>query len=77
MQLTCALMVIKRAAKIYGFVGMACGSMCPCGSHPVNGAIAGTREDAMTVPFALRAADGGGFAALCRAPRLPTVLHMG
>jgi hypothetical protein len=65
MQLTSALMVIKRAANGRFTLLLVCArdTMCPVGHIPVNGAIAGTREDAMTCPFALRAADGGGFAA--------------
>ena len=79
MQLTRALMSIKLAANGRFTVLLVCvrGSMCPVGHLPANGAIAGTREDATTVPVYPAAADGGGFAAFCRAPRLPTVLHLG
>jgi hypothetical protein len=65
-------MVIKRAANGRFTVSSACArdSMCTVGHIPGQ-----WREDAMTCPFALRAADGGGFAASALRP--PTVLPMG
>jgi len=52
MQLTCALMLIKLAANRRFTVLLVCARpACVLVGHvPVNGAIAGTREDAMTVP---------------------------
>jgi hypothetical protein len=79
MQLTSALMVLKRGANGRFTLLLVCArdTMCPVGHIPVNGAIPGTREDAMTCPFALRAADGSGFAASAARCGRPTVLRMG
>lgn len=51
MQLTSALMVIKRAANGRFTLLLVCArdTMCPVGHIPVNGAIAGTRDAAALI----------------------------
>jgi hypothetical protein len=69
MQLTRALMLIKLAANGRFTVLLVCarGNMCPPVGHiPVNGAIAGTGEDATCPGISLTCADAqvGGMAFL-------------